>query len=91
MIRVEAVRPQTPADILNRKTGLIKPVIKLVPDRSHSANTKGQWRRVIAPLDAVAWAKAEREWKGVLTLAALRELKKGLMQRLLTKAGKENS
>lgn len=27
-----------------------------------------------APLNAAAWAKAEREWKGVLTLAALREL-----------------
>ncbi len=27
-----------------------------------------------APLNAAAWAKAEREWKGVLTLAALRAL-----------------
>jgi|GEM_PF-192126 len=27
-----------------------------------------------APLDAAAWAKAEREWRGVLTLAAQREL-----------------
>jgi hypothetical protein len=26
-----------------------------------------------APLDAAAWRKAEREWKGVLTLAALRD------------------
>ncbi len=36
----------------------------------------GAWAPVWswAPLDAVAWAQAEREWKGVLTLAALREL-----------------
>ena len=36
----------------------------------------GAWTPVWswAPLDAIAWAKAEREWKGVLTLAALREL-----------------
>jgi hypothetical protein len=36
----------------------------------------GAWTPVWswAPLDAVAWTKAEREWKGVLTLAALREL-----------------
>ncbi|HRW48996.1 MAG TPA: hypothetical protein P5333_15870 [Caldilinea sp.] len=36
----------------------------------------GAWAPVWswAPLDAAAWAQAEREWKGVLTLAALREL-----------------
>jgi hypothetical protein len=36
----------------------------------------GAWAPVWswAPLDAVAWTKAEQEWKGVLTLAALREL-----------------
>lgn len=37
----------------------------------------GAWAPVWswAPLDAAAWAQAEREWKGVLTLAALRELR----------------
>ena len=36
----------------------------------------GAWAPVWswAPLDAAAWTQAEREWKGVLTLAALREL-----------------
>ncbi len=36
----------------------------------------GAWSPVWswAPLDAAAWAQAEGEWKGVLTLAALREL-----------------
>lgn len=38
--------------------------------------TDGAWSPTWswAPLNAAAWAKAEREWKGVLTLATLREL-----------------
>jgi len=54
VVRVEALRPQTPADILTRKTGLAKPIITIVPDRNVAANTTGAWRKVIAPLDAVA-------------------------------------
>jgi hypothetical protein len=54
VIRVEALRPGTPADILNRKTALNKPIITVVPSRNSSGNTSGTWRRVIAPLDSLA-------------------------------------
>ena len=54
VIRVEAIRPQTPADMLNRISGVTKAVIKIIPDRNNAANSHGEWRRVIAPLDAIA-------------------------------------
>jgi len=53
VVRVEAVRPETPADINTRRTGVNKPVLPVLPDRNGTFNTLGAWRRVIVPLDNV--------------------------------------
>jgi hypothetical protein len=50
-VRVDVVRPETPADILTRVSGLSRPPITIVPNRNNAANTTGTWRRVIVPLD----------------------------------------
>lgn len=50
-IRVDAVRPETPADVATRVSGATRPAINLVANRNNAANTKGSWRRVIVPLD----------------------------------------
>jgi hypothetical protein len=50
-IRVDAVRPETPADVATRVSGLNRPAINLVPNRNNTANTAGKWRRTIVPLD----------------------------------------
>jgi hypothetical protein len=51
VIRVDAVRPVTPADVATRVSGLNRPAISLVPNRNNTANTRGKWRRSIVPLD----------------------------------------
>ena len=53
VVRVDAVRPETPADINTRQTGVNKPVLPALPNRNNMFNTRGQWRRVIVPLDNV--------------------------------------
>ncbi|HMP74672.1 MAG TPA: S8 family serine peptidase [Kiritimatiellia bacterium] len=52
-VRVDIVRPSTPADIATRVSGLDRPTITVVPNRNVSANTKGKWRRMIVPLNSV--------------------------------------
>ncbi len=51
-VRVDLVRPSTPADVVTRVSGLTRPTIPLLPNRNNSANTTGTWRRVIVPLNA---------------------------------------
>ncbi len=53
VVRVEVIRPSTPADINTRVTGQDKQTLTLVPDRNNSHNTTGDWRRVIVPLNIV--------------------------------------
>ncbi len=53
VIRVDIVRPGSPADVYTRVSGLDRPTITLIPNRNNAANTKGKWRRVIAPLNVV--------------------------------------
>jgi hypothetical protein len=53
-IVVEAIRPVSGADVLTRTAATNKPPIVVVPERSMEANTQGEWRRVVVPLDAVA-------------------------------------
>jgi len=52
-IRVDVVRPDTPADVATRVSGLNRPTISLIPNRNNTANTGGKWRRVIVPLDII--------------------------------------
>ncbi|MCS6771490.1 MAG: S8 family serine peptidase [Kiritimatiellae bacterium] len=54
VVRIDAVRPETPADILNRVTGVNRPVKPVLPNRNNLHNTTGEWRRVIVPLDILA-------------------------------------
>lgn len=54
VVKVEVVRPGTPADIATRVSATNKPALTVVPERNVAFNTTGQWRRVIAPLDIVA-------------------------------------
>lgn len=54
VVRVDAVRPTTPADINTRLTGLNRPVKPVLPNRNNLYNTSGNWRRVIVPLDILA-------------------------------------
>lgn len=53
VVRVDLIRPTLPADVSNRKPGT-KPVLPVVPARNNQYNTKGQWRRVVAPLEVGA-------------------------------------
>jgi len=53
-VKVEIIRPGTPADIATRTSATNKPPIVVVPERNSAFNTTGQWRRVIAPLDIAA-------------------------------------
>ncbi len=52
-VRVDIVRPSTPADIATRVSGLNRPTITVVPNRNSAANTQGKWRRMIVPLNSV--------------------------------------
>ncbi len=54
VVRVDAVRPETPADISTRQTSTNKPVLPVLPDRNSMFNTLGKWRRVIVPLNTLA-------------------------------------
>ena len=51
-VRIEAIRPLTPAQEQQRYSG--KPIIPVMDNRYASSNTGGKWRRVILPLDTVA-------------------------------------
>lgn len=53
VVRVDAVRPETPADINTRSTGINKPALPVLANRNASYNTRGHWRRVVVPLDTV--------------------------------------
>ncbi len=53
VVRLDVVRPATPADIATRVTGLDRPVVTLIPNRNNAANTKGKWRRMIVPLNVL--------------------------------------
>ncbi|MBP7829734.1 MAG: S8 family serine peptidase [Kiritimatiellae bacterium] len=53
-VKVELIRPGTPADIANRVSATNKPPISVVPERNFAYNTTGEWRRVVAPLDIAA-------------------------------------
>jgi protocatechuate 3,4-dioxygenase beta subunit len=53
-VKVDVVRPTTPADVNTRVTGLGKDPRNIIGKRNYAFNTTGQWRRVVAPLDAVA-------------------------------------
>ncbi len=54
VVRVDVLRPNTGAEIKNRETSRFKPIISLVPNRNCAYNTKGQWRRVAAPIEISA-------------------------------------
>jgi hypothetical protein len=54
IVRVDLIRPGTPADVNTRVSGLSRPGITLVANRNASANTAGSWRRVLVPLDVAA-------------------------------------
>lgn len=54
VVRVEIIRPSTPADIATRVSGQGRPPILIAPDRNKFSNTDGKWRRVIVPLNALA-------------------------------------
>jgi hypothetical protein len=54
VVRIDAVRPETDADLFNRKTGLNRPVKPVLPNRNNLFNTSGRWRRTIVPLDMLA-------------------------------------
>lgn len=54
MVRVDVIRPSTPADIATRVSGQGRPPITIVPNRNKFSNTDGKWRRVIVPLNALA-------------------------------------
>ncbi|HNR95177.1 MAG TPA: kelch repeat-containing protein [Kiritimatiellia bacterium] len=52
-VKIDAVRPETDADVRTRKPGLNKPVITVLGRRSNSSNTRGSWRKVVVPLDSL--------------------------------------
>ncbi|HMP89555.1 MAG TPA: S8 family serine peptidase [Kiritimatiellia bacterium] len=54
IVKIEALRPQTPADVLTRTTGTNKPIITVLGERNFAYNTTGDWRRVIVPLNIAA-------------------------------------
>lgn len=54
VVRIDAVRPKTPADLSTRVTGVGKPSLPVLPNRNNIYNTRGDWRRVLAPLDNLA-------------------------------------
>ena len=49
-VKIEVVRPESPADILTRVSGPNRPILTILGDRNNAANTEGAWRRVIVPL-----------------------------------------
>ncbi len=51
VIKVDIVRPSTPADIATRVAGLDRPDIPILPPRNNQANTHGKWRRVVTPIE----------------------------------------
>ena len=57
VVKIDVIRPTTPADLLTRVTGQDKQTIKLTPDRNNAFNTTGSWRRVVVPLNIVATAE----------------------------------
>ena len=52
-VRIELIRPTSPADVQNRRAGVDKPPIPVLANRNNQHNTDGQWRRVRVPLDIV--------------------------------------
>ncbi|HMP72123.1 MAG TPA: S8 family serine peptidase [Kiritimatiellia bacterium] len=51
IVRIDAIRPTTAADISQRVTGTNKTTITVLGDRNFTANTTGEWRRVVVPLE----------------------------------------
>jgi len=52
-VRVDIVRPSSAADIKTRVSGASRPTINLLPRRTSSSNTTGEWRQVVVPLESV--------------------------------------
>ncbi|MBU0679071.1 MAG: hypothetical protein KJ626_13255 [Verrucomicrobia bacterium] len=52
IVRIEVIRPKTPADIYTRSEGQ-NPVLTVLPNRNSAYNTSNDWRRVVVPLDIV--------------------------------------
>lgn len=52
-VRVDMLRPVTGSEILQRKS-VTKPSIRVMADRNRGYNTKGDWRRVIVPVEVSA-------------------------------------
>ncbi len=51
---IEAIRPRMPSDVIQRQTGVGRPIITVLPRRNNSYNTTGEWRRVIVSLESIA-------------------------------------
>lgn len=54
VVMVDAIRPVEESEVLQRKPGLAKPVLPVLPARNNAFNTKGKWRKVVQPLDMLA-------------------------------------
>jgi len=54
VVKVELLRPQTPADTLTRTTGADKPILTLLAERNFAFNTTGEWRKVVVPMSIAA-------------------------------------
>jgi hypothetical protein len=52
-VKVDLIRPETPADVFSRVSGVGKPAREILFERNNAFNTSGTWRRVVAPLDIV--------------------------------------
>jgi len=53
VVKVDVIRPSTPADVYTRVTGVNKQTLNVVPARNFAFNTTGDWRRVVVPLNVV--------------------------------------
>ncbi len=53
-VHVDMLRPVAGSDVLTRKTGLNKPLVRVLPKRNNFYNTAGAWRRMIVPLNVAA-------------------------------------
>jgi serine protease AprX len=49
-VSIQAIRPTTRADVLQRVSDPLKPPVDILPRRNNEANTDGEWRRVIVPV-----------------------------------------
>jgi hypothetical protein len=52
-VRIDAIIPSTPADVLTRVRGEFEPDVTVLGPRGYAYNTTGQWRRVVVPLEGI--------------------------------------